>query len=208
MDMDGRNRNDSAVTGTKLRAGISRITEGYKLQPYSLIRGVRVQEPGTKPTDPRAKPGSAKKPRSKEKIPANAGGGDQVSSSADNRTTESSSDNHQPAPIHEQQPRNTEDLHSANGLGSEGDGFIESLDPAFREDNEPLEAAHDIQGNGTTPDKHRADEERGSGLVNYLTIYEEEQAIPCLAWCPAVECGGWAAAGMGSGLLRVEDIAI
>jgi len=42
----------------------------------------------------------------------------------------------------------------------------------------------------------------------FTTIYEEKSAITCLAWNPNLRCGGWAAAGMGSGLVRVEDIAL
>lgn len=39
------------------------------------------------------------------------------------------------------------------------------------------------------------------------TIYEEKSAITALAWNPNLHAGGWAAAGMADGLLRVEDIA-
>ena len=41
----------------------------------------------------------------------------------------------------------------------------------------------------------------------YTTIYEEQSAITALAWNPNLHVSGWAAAGMGDGLLRVEDIA-
>jgi len=40
------------------------------------------------------------------------------------------------------------------------------------------------------------------------TIYEEESAVTQVAWNPNLHCGGWAAAGMGSGLVRIEDLAI
>ncbi|KAF2500483.1 hypothetical protein BU16DRAFT_523250 [Lophium mytilinum] len=40
------------------------------------------------------------------------------------------------------------------------------------------------------------------------TIYEEEQAVTALAWNPNVRVGGWAAAGLGSGLVRVEDLCV
>jgi transcription factor C subunit 6 len=46
------------------------------------------------------------------------------------------------------------------------------------------------------------------GGVNFTTIYEEKSAVSALAWNPNLEAGGWAAAGMGDGLLRVEDIAV
>jgi transcription factor C subunit 6 len=43
--------------------------------------------------------------------------------------------------------------------------------------------------------------------MSYTTIYEEKTAITALAWNPNVHVGGWAAAGMADGLLRIEDIA-
>ncbi len=39
------------------------------------------------------------------------------------------------------------------------------------------------------------------------TIYEEPTRISQVAWNPNLEYGGWAAAGMGSGLIRIEDLA-
>ena len=41
-----------------------------------------------------------------------------------------------------------------------------------------------------------------------LTIYEEQSAITALAWNPNLKFGTWAVAGMGSGLLRVEDVGV
>jgi transcription factor C subunit 6 len=41
----------------------------------------------------------------------------------------------------------------------------------------------------------------------FATIYEEKSAITAVAWNPNLHTGGWAAAGMADGLLRVEDIA-
>ncbi|KAK3696171.1 hypothetical protein LTR37_018073 [Vermiconidia calcicola] len=46
------------------------------------------------------------------------------------------------------------------------------------------------------------------GGAVFATVYEEKSAITALAWNPNPHVGGWAAAGMGDGLLRVEDIAI
>ncbi|KAI9660898.1 MAG: hypothetical protein M1821_009225 [Bathelium mastoideum] len=54
-------------------------------------------------------------------------------------------------------------------------------------------------------ERRRKDGETG---FNPLTVYEEKSAVTALAWNPNLHCGGWAAAGMGSGLLRVEDIAL
>jgi len=41
-----------------------------------------------------------------------------------------------------------------------------------------------------------------------ITIFEEESAITALAWNPNLKFGTWAVAGMGDGLLRVEDIGV
>lgn len=45
-------------------------------------------------------------------------------------------------------------------------------------------------------------------LVATTTIYEEETAVTALAWNPNVSCGGWLAVGWGSGLVRIQDVAI
>ncbi|KAL4915324.1 hypothetical protein BDW62DRAFT_126132 [Aspergillus aurantiobrunneus] len=41
-----------------------------------------------------------------------------------------------------------------------------------------------------------------------VTIYEEETHVTALSWNPNQSCAGWAAAGLGCGLLRVEDLAL
>ncbi|KAF2167671.1 hypothetical protein M409DRAFT_65806 [Zasmidium cellare ATCC 36951] len=41
----------------------------------------------------------------------------------------------------------------------------------------------------------------------FSTIYEEKSAVTALAWNPNLHVGGWAAAGMADGLLKVEDVA-
>lgn len=48
-------------------------------------------------------------------------------------------------------------------------------------------------------------------LVNghiVITIHDEETHVTSLAWNPNQSCAGWAAAGMGCGLVRVEDVAL
>ena len=40
------------------------------------------------------------------------------------------------------------------------------------------------------------------------TVYEEEQAVNCLAWNPNLSCAGVVAIGWNSGLLRIEDVAV
>ncbi|KAJ5057035.1 hypothetical protein J3E74DRAFT_439122, partial [Bipolaris maydis] len=41
-----------------------------------------------------------------------------------------------------------------------------------------------------------------------ISIFEERSAVTALAWNPNLRYGTWAVAGMGSGLLRVEDVGI
>lgn len=41
-----------------------------------------------------------------------------------------------------------------------------------------------------------------------VTIFEEGTHITSLAWNPNQCCAGWASAGMGCGLVRVEDVAL
>ena len=53
----------------------------------------------------------------------------------------------------------------------------------------------------------KSDKGGEKGIV-YSTIFEDEAAVTCVVWNPNLRCGGWAAAGMGSGLVRVEDLAI
>ncbi|RAH48089.1 transcription factor TFIIIC subunit TFC6 [Aspergillus brunneoviolaceus CBS 621.78] len=48
-------------------------------------------------------------------------------------------------------------------------------------------------------------------LVNgmaMITIYEEETHVTALSWNPNQACAGWAAAGLGCGLVRVEDLVL
>ena len=44
--------------------------------------------------------------------------------------------------------------------------------------------------------------------VNESTIYEEETAVTALGWNPNSACGGWLAVGWGSGLVRIQDMAV
>jgi transcription factor C subunit 6 len=40
-----------------------------------------------------------------------------------------------------------------------------------------------------------------------VTIFEEGTGVTAVAWNPNQVCAGWACAGLGCGLLRVEDLA-
>ena len=44
--------------------------------------------------------------------------------------------------------------------------------------------------------------------VGYTTVFEEKGGVTAVAWNPNAHVGGWAAAGMGSGLVRVENLAV
>ncbi|KAK2879489.1 hypothetical protein FQN49_000821 [Arthroderma sp. PD_2] len=50
-------------------------------------------------------------------------------------------------------------------------------------------------------------QEKEAGQAALIAIYEEQTAITAVAWNSNALCAGWACAGMGSGLLRVEDLA-
>jgi transcription factor C subunit 6 len=41
-----------------------------------------------------------------------------------------------------------------------------------------------------------------------ITVFEEKSAVTALAWNPNLKYGMWAVAGLGSGLLRVEDVGV
>jgi transcription factor C subunit 6 len=41
-----------------------------------------------------------------------------------------------------------------------------------------------------------------------ITVFEEASAVTALAWNPNLRCGTWAVAGLGDGLLRVEDVGV
>ena len=47
---------------------------------------------------------------------------------------------------------------------------------------------------------------RENGTI-YTTVYELKTSITSVGWNPNMHVGGWVAAGMASGLLRIEDIA-
>lgn len=47
---------------------------------------------------------------------------------------------------------------------------------------------------------------RGEAVLS--TIYERETGITEVVWNPNLRCGGWVAVGMGSGLVRVQDLSI
>lgn len=60
-----------------------------------------------------------------------------------------------------------------------------------------------------TKQRRQQEEENIVGFEDVqVAIFEEEQAVTCLCWNPNIQTGGWAAAGMANGLIRVEDLAV
>ena len=100
-------------------------------------------------------------------------------------------------PSVEQSPSGQIDL-SAELPAHEGDGICR-LTEGFKAEFQSLGPL----GDGRRGQKHN----RYLGTA-FTTVYEEQSAITALGWNPNLHVGGWAAAGMGDGLLRVEDISI
>ena len=64
---------------------------------------------------------------------------------------------------------------------------------------------------GYKPQKAAIDETSRSAVkdgIAYSTIYEDLSAVNLICWNPNIRYGTWAAAATGSGLVRVEDLAI
>lgn len=53
----------------------------------------------------------------------------------------------------------------------------------------------------------RTEREAQDGML-LSTVFETEEAISQVVWNPNLRCGGWVAAGTGSGLVRVQDLAV
>ena len=57
--------------------------------------------------------------------------------------------------------------------------------------------------------RRQQEQENVAGLEDvHISIFEEEQAVTCVCWNPNLQAGGWAAAGMANGLIRIEDLAV
>ena len=95
------------------------------------------------------------------------------------------------------------------GGGGDG-GDVRSPDS----DREPLQEPFDEQrrvGISRITESYKAERiELGpkSDRPTSTTIFEEETGVTAVCWNPNLSCGGWLAVGWGSGLLRVEDLAI
>jgi transcription factor C subunit 6 len=65
---------------------------------------------------------------------------------------------------------------------------------------------HNRTNNTNTNKASRAKNSESS--IAFVTVYEEDTAITTVCWNPNLSCGTWAAAGMASGLVRVEDLGV
>ena len=170
---------DDSSPRPEIRPGKSRITEDYKLKTYDLTRHAKVQDTNFDgPVETKAEP----KPKTTKKAKTGNAEPKKNAKSVTNEASTGIEGRENPEP------------------GADGNivnGAISGRDQGQQED-------------AGTPDNGGDDgeEDPKQSYLHYHTIFEEEAAVTCAAWCPAVECGGWAAVGMGSGLVRVEDIAI
>ena len=64
------------------------------------------------------------------------------------------------------------------------------------------------KGEAADVDVHRKKKPSHRSNVMMTTTYEQETAVTALRWNPNVKCGGWLAVGWGSGLVRVQDVAL
>lgn len=58
---------------------------------------------------------------------------------------------------------------------------------------------------GSVPTTKTKLQQKDSGIAE--PIFEEEQAVTTIDWCPNASCAGLAAMGWGSGIVRVQDLA-
>ncbi|MCJ1286954.1 hypothetical protein MMC26_006301 [Xylographa opegraphella] len=95
-------------------------------------------------------------------------------------------------------------------LPSESDGGTQGV-PATNQDRQFVREGMSRITEGykvEAVELQRSNKARSKSGTVLATIYEEESGVTQVAWNPNLHCGGWAAAGMGCGLLRIEDLAI
>lgn len=61
---------------------------------------------------------------------------------------------------------------------------------------------------GQEGDRKQKGEVKGKEGVVISTVREEEEGVTQIEWNPNLACGGWVAVGWGSGLVRVQDLAL
>lgn len=72
--------------------------------------------------------------------------------------------------------------------------------PSSSSSNPPTNSARKRKSSNTTQDP--------KDKQFFATIHEEKSGITQVVWNPNLKCGGWMAAGMGSGFVRVQDLAV
>ena len=91
------------------------------------------------------------------------------------------------------------------GMGEEGEGGREGISrftEGYKLDHDELNpTSGEKKGKGFQ--NNRIDE-----LNPKATVYEVESGVRKVVWNPNLGWGGWVAAGMGSGLVRVEDLSL
>ena len=99
-------------------------------------------------------------------------------------------------------------------LRSEGDGDGDEETQGVRASNEERHGTREGMSRITEGYKvegievQRFSNSKSKNGIILATIYEEEAAATQVTWNPNLHCGGWAAAGMGCGLVRIEDLAV
>lgn len=61
---------------------------------------------------------------------------------------------------------------------------------------------------GQGEDRKQKEEEKDKEGMVISTVREEEEGVTQIEWNPNLVCGGWVAVGWGSGLVRVQDLAL
>lgn len=98
------------------------------------------------------------------------------------------------APLDGQDAAGADRPHGATSSGQEEKAGLSRIVEGFK-----IERNHAMKDDRVGYNAHNG--------VAYTTVYEEESAVTAVAWNPNLAFGGWAAAGMGDGLVRVENIA-
>lgn len=75
-------------------------------------------------------------------------------------------------------------------------------------DTEMVQIVEGFRAENVILAKPAADAKAKNGEIedHYTTIFEPQTAVTALTWNPNLHVGGWIAAGMASGLVRIEDV--
>ena len=101
------------------------------------------------------------------------------------------------------QPQHTVWKHEWARSTQTGQGGISRFTEGYKLENLVLRPEFERTMKG-----HRKTTFESKDVPTFSTIYEAKSALRAISWNPNLEYGGWVAAGLGSGLVRVEDLAI